>query len=80
MNQPITVKDKQFILSISNEEIQNSIQKVADRINADYAGKEIFFIGVLINYYPPIMLFIPRALSAPRLNYNTIHAPLLGKS
>ena len=47
MNQPITVKDKQFILSISNEEIQKNIQKVADRINADYAGKEIFFIGVL---------------------------------
>ncbi len=47
MNQQITVKDKQFILSISNEEIQNSVQKVADRINADYAGKEIFFIGVL---------------------------------
>ena len=47
MNQPITVKDKQFILSISNEEIQNSIQKVADQINRDYQGKEIFFIGVL---------------------------------
>lgn len=47
MNQPITVKDKQFILSISNSEIQNSIQKVADQINRDYQGKEIFFIGVL---------------------------------
>ena len=47
MNQPITVKDKQFILSISNSEIQKSIQKVADQINRDYEGKEIFFIGVL---------------------------------
>ena len=47
MNQPITVKDKQFILSISNDEIQKSIQKVADKINRDYEGKEIFFIGVL---------------------------------
>ena len=33
MNQPITVKDKQFILSISNSEIQKSIQKVADQIH-----------------------------------------------
>ncbi len=43
----ITVKDKKFKLSIDSLTIQNSIKKIAERINADYAGKDIFFIGVL---------------------------------
>jgi len=43
----ITVKDKKFTVSISAEEIQKSVKRVADEINRDYAGKEIFFIGVL---------------------------------
>ncbi|MCQ2974993.1 MAG: hypoxanthine phosphoribosyltransferase [Bacteroidales bacterium] len=47
MQQPITVKDKQFTLSISSDTIQNSIQNLANKINEDYQGKEIFFIGVL---------------------------------
>lgn len=43
----IIVKDKKFSVSISAEEIQKNVKRVADQINADYAGKEIFFIGVL---------------------------------
>ena len=43
----ITVKDKKFKLSIDSQTIQNSIKKIADKINADYASKDIFFIGIL---------------------------------
>ena len=41
------IKDKRFELYISEEEILNSIQKLAERINTDYKGEEIVFVGVL---------------------------------
>lgn len=32
---------------ISEEEIEKSVQKLADQINADYNGKEILFVVIL---------------------------------
>lgn len=43
----ITIKDKQFKLSIKNEEIQAAVQKVGEAINRDMAGKNPIFICVL---------------------------------
>ena len=43
----ITVKDKQFVPSISAQQIQKAVKDVAQQINSDFAGKEIFFVGVL---------------------------------
>lgn len=39
MNQSITIFDKTFKLFLSNEEIEQAIDNVADKLNADYAGK-----------------------------------------
>lgn len=41
------IKDKKFELYISEDEIKKSIQKVAERINTDYKGEEVIFVGVL---------------------------------
>lgn len=43
----VQIKDKKFEPFISENEIQKSIQKVAERINTDYKGEEIIFVGVL---------------------------------
>ncbi len=43
----ITVKDKSFKPFISEENLQEAVQKVANKINIDYQGKEPLFIGVL---------------------------------
>ena len=43
----IIVKDKKFSVSISANEIEKSVKNLADKINADYNGKEICFIGIL---------------------------------
>lgn len=43
----VQVKDKKFELYISESEIQKSIQQVAERINTDYKGEEVIFVGVL---------------------------------
>lgn len=43
----ITILDKQFRKFISNSEIQASVQKLAARINKDYAGKSPTFLVVL---------------------------------
>lgn len=44
----VTLKDKTFALSIPYEEIDKSIKALADKINADYKGKETpLFLGVL---------------------------------
>ncbi len=43
----ISVKDKKFSVSISENEIKKTVKNLADKINADYNGKEIFFIGIL---------------------------------
>lgn len=41
------IGDKNFELFIRNEEILKAIKDVASRINHDYKGKEVIFIGVL---------------------------------
>jgi len=43
----ITVKDKSFKPFISEEKLQESIKEVAQKINADYHGKQPIFLGVL---------------------------------
>ena len=43
----ISISDKKFKKSITRSQLQTSIHNIADRINADYEGKEIFFIAVL---------------------------------
>ncbi|HTO36860.1 MAG TPA: adenylate kinase [Brumimicrobium sp.] len=41
------VKDKTFQLYISESEILNAVQEVADQINSDYKNEKVIFIGVL---------------------------------
>lgn len=43
----IQIVDKSFETFLSSEKIQEEIQSVANRINLDYAGKEVVFIAVL---------------------------------
>lgn len=43
----IKVHDREFVKSISHEEIVAAVKLVADRINNDYAGKRPLLLGVL---------------------------------
>lgn len=43
----IKVCDKEFELFISSQEIENAVTKVAQRLNKDYAGREVVFLSVL---------------------------------
>lgn len=43
----ITVKDKQFELFITHEEIEAKVAALAERLNADYAGRTPILIGIL---------------------------------
>lgn len=43
----VQIKDKDFELFISETEIQSEISKLAARINEDYAGKDVVFLGIL---------------------------------
>jgi len=43
----VTVLDKTFYKSISHEEIQSAISKVADRMNIDLANDDVIFLGIL---------------------------------
>lgn len=43
----ITIKDKQFDLFISHEQIDDRITALAEKLNADYAGKTPVLIGIL---------------------------------
>lgn len=43
----VQIKDKDFKLFISESEIQTEISKLAAKINNDYAGKDVIFLGVL---------------------------------
>ena len=43
----IKIHDREFVKSISREEIAERVKAVADRINADYAGKRPLLLGVL---------------------------------
>ena len=43
----IKIHDREFVKSISREEIDKEVKRVAGQINKDYAGKRPLFIGVL---------------------------------
>lgn len=43
----VKILDKEFGVSIPSDEIQAAIQKVADRMNQDFVGKDIIFLGIL---------------------------------
>ena len=43
----IKIHDKEFALSIPQEEILQEVKRVADEINRDYAGKRPLLLGVL---------------------------------
>ena len=43
----IRIHDREFVKSISREEIAAEVKRVADRINKDYAGKRPLLLGVL---------------------------------
>lgn len=43
----VKVKDKEFELFISREEIDNAIEKLAEKINREMEGKEPLFVGIL---------------------------------
>lgn len=43
----IKLHDKTFVKSITNEEINKEIKRLADAINRDYAGKRPVMLGVL---------------------------------
>ncbi|MCK9205611.1 MAG: hypoxanthine phosphoribosyltransferase [Salinivirgaceae bacterium] len=47
MSKEVQVLDKRFKVSIPSEEIQQSIQRLAQQINSDLKGKEVIFIGIL---------------------------------
>lgn len=41
------IKDKEFELFLSEQEIQSTIQRLAQQINQEYRGKEVIFVGVM---------------------------------
>lgn len=43
----VRILDKKFSEFISEIDIQNRIDEIADQINKDYEGREVFFLGVL---------------------------------
>jgi hypoxanthine phosphoribosyltransferase len=43
----VQIKDKDFELFLSETEIQSEISKLSAKINNDYAGKDVIFLGVL---------------------------------
>ena len=47
MDKEISVKDKKFRVSITADEIQKNVKRVADEINRDYKGGDIRFVGIL---------------------------------
>lgn len=43
----IRIKDKSFEVSITNEEIQQKVKALAEKMNKDYAGKNPVFVCIL---------------------------------
>lgn len=43
----VTLQDKTFSVFIPENEILAAVKSIADKINADYSGKEILFVAVL---------------------------------
>lgn len=54
--------ERQFTKAFSKAEIQASVQKLADLVSADYAGKNLVLVGVLKGVLPFMADFV-RALS-----------------
>lgn len=47
MKRVVTIKDKEFELFIEHQQIQDSVKRVADKINFELAGKNPLFLAVL---------------------------------
>jgi hypoxanthine phosphoribosyltransferase len=47
MNKRVTILDKEFDIFINHDQIQEAIEKVADRINNDLADRDVIFLGIL---------------------------------
>ena len=47
MSETVRIKDKEFRLSITENEINNAIDRIADQMNEDLNGKDPLFIAVL---------------------------------
>ena len=45
--QEVKILDKEFTLSISEEEINTAVRTVADNINKELDGKDVLFMGIL---------------------------------
>jgi hypoxanthine phosphoribosyltransferase len=43
----VQLKDKKFAPYISEEQIQKAVKDMAQKINLDYRGKEVIFLGIL---------------------------------
>lgn len=43
----IKILDKEFVLSISREEIDKSVTVLAQKLNNEFASREVIFIGIL---------------------------------
>ena len=43
----VTILDKHFKKFISSETIQEKVSRMAERINRDFEGKEVVFVGIL---------------------------------
>lgn len=43
----VKILDKEFGISISKEEIHAAVTKMADKLNKDFEGREVIFIGIL---------------------------------
>ncbi|NOZ46141.1 MAG: hypoxanthine phosphoribosyltransferase [Chlorobi bacterium] len=43
----VKVLDKEFVVSITKDKIQDAVRKMADKMNADLKGKDIIFMGIL---------------------------------
>ncbi len=47
MDKIVKVLDKEFEISITHDQIQDAIEKVAEKINNELSGKDVIFLGIL---------------------------------
>ena len=47
MNKIVKVLDKEFEISITHDQIQEAIEKVAEKINNELSEKDVIFLGIL---------------------------------
>ena len=47
MNKKVKVLDKEFEISITHDQIQEAIEKVANKINSELSNKDVIFLGIL---------------------------------